>query len=308
MRNFLLCLFTFCVLNIYAQTPVEIQKTIDSIENTLKYTKGTIELKDGVGKMVVPEGFKYLDIPQAEKVLYDFWGNPRGSNSTLGLLLPEKMGVFSDSGYVFNIQYDAIGFVKDDDADKIDYDELLTQLQKETEEANKERTEAGFEAIHFAGWASKPFYDKEKKILHWAKEIKFGESEVNTLNYNIRILGRKGVLVMNAISTMPNLDIVKKDIPKVCDIVQFAEGGKYSDFDPKIDEVAAWSIGGLVAGKILAKAGIFAIILKFGKVIALAFFALLAGIKRFFTGDKKEEEINYSTQEEIKPKNDDVQP
>jgi uncharacterized membrane-anchored protein len=249
-----------------------------------------------------------LDIPQAEKVLYDFWGNPRGSNSTLGLLLPEKMGVFSDSGYVFNIQYDAIGFVKDDDADKINYDELLTQLQKETEEANKERTEAGFEAMHFAGWASKPFYDKEKKILHWAKEIKFGESEVNTLNYNIRILGRKGVLVMNAISTMPNLDIVKKDIPKVCDIVQFAEGGKYSDFDPKIDEVAAWSIGGLVAGKILAKAGIFAIILKFGKVIALAFFALLAGIKRFFTGDKKEEEINYSTQEEIKPKNDDVQP
>jgi uncharacterized membrane-anchored protein len=307
MRNFLLCLFTCCVLNMYAQTSVEIQKTIDSIENTLKYTRGTIELKDGVGKMIVPEGFKYLDIPQAEKVLYDFWGNPRGSNSTLGLLLPEKMGVFSDSGYVFNIQFDAIGFVKDDDADKINYDELLTELQKETEEANKERTEAGFEAIHFTGWASKPFYDKEKKILHWAKEIKFGESEVNTLNYNIRILGRKGVLVMNAISTMPNLDIVKKDIPKVCDIVQFSEGGKYSDFDPKVDEVAAWSIGGLVAGKILAKVGFFAVILKFWKIIALAVFGAFTALKAFFTGKKKEEET-YTTPEEVKPENDIVQP
>jgi uncharacterized membrane-anchored protein len=304
MRNFLLCLFTFCVFNMYAQTSVEIQKTIDSIENTLKYTKGTIALKDGVGNMVVPDGFKYLDIPQAEKVLYDFWGNPPSSNNTLGLLLPEKMGVFSDSGYVFNIQYDAIGFVKDDDADKINYDELLSDLQKETEEANKERTEAGFEAIHFTGWASKPFYDKEKKILHWAKEIKFGESEVNTLNYNIRILGRKGVLVMNAISTMPNLDIVKKDIPKVCDIVQFAEGGKYSDFDPKVDEVAAWSIGGLVAGKILAKVGFFAIILKFWKIIALAVFGAFTALKSFFTGRKKDEETTYTTPEEVKTEND----
>jgi uncharacterized membrane-anchored protein len=289
MKKLLLCFVTFCIFNLNAQTPVEIQKKIDSIENTLKYTKGTIDLDGGVGKMVIPEGFKYLDIPQAEKVLYDFWGNPRSSNGTLGMLLPEKMGVFSDSGYVFNIQFDEIGYVKDDDADKINYDELLTDLQKETEEANKERTDAGYEAIHFTGWASKPYYDKEKKILHWAKEIKFGESEVNTLNYNIRVLGRKGVLVMNAISTMSNIDVVKKDIPKVCDIVQFAEGSKYADFDPKVDEVAAWSIGGLVAGKILAKVGFFAVILKFWKLIALAVFGAFTAIKKFFIGKKEEE-------------------
>ena len=31
----------------------------------------------------------------------------------------------------------------------------------------------------------------EKKVLHWAKEIKFGETDGTTLNYNVRILGQK---------------------------------------------------------------------------------------------------------------------
>jgi uncharacterized membrane-anchored protein len=290
MRRILLCTIICCfLLNAQAQVPPEYLKIVDSIENSFKYEHGTISLNGGVGKIVVPAGFKYLDVTQSEKVLYDLWGNPKGGNSTLGMLLPEKQGVMSDSGYVFNIQFDEIGFVKDDDADKINYDELLTQMQKETDEGNKERTDAGYEAIHFTGWASKPFYDKDKKILHWAKEIKFGESEVNTLNYNIRVLGRKGVMILNAISTMPNLEIVKNDIPKVCDIVQFSEGSKYSDFDPKVDNVAAWTIGGLVAGKILAKVGFFAVILKFWKLIALAVAGAFSAFKRFFTRDNDEQ-------------------
>jgi hypothetical protein len=38
--------------------------------------------------------------------------------------------------------------------------------------------------------------------LYWARELKFGEQPVNTLNYNIRVLGRKGVLVLNFIANM----------------------------------------------------------------------------------------------------------
>jgi uncharacterized membrane-anchored protein len=37
-----------------------------------------------------------------------------------------------------------------------------------------------------------------------------------------------------------------------------------------VDEVAAWTVGGLVAGKVMAKAGFFVVLLKFWKVIALA--------------------------------------
>lgn len=267
---------------------------IDSIEKTFHYEHGTINLKNGVGKIIIPQGFKYLNPVQAERVLVDLWGNPKSENITLGLILPENQGVLTESGYVFNIQYNEIGYVKDDDADDIDYDELLTQMKEESVEENKERKKEGYEPVSIVGWAAKPFYDADRKILHWAKEIKFGNSEINTLNYNVRVLGRKGVLVLNAIATKADLPLVQKDINKVLDIVQFNEGYQYKDFDSSVDEVAAWTIGGLVAGKVLAKAGLFAIIAKFGKVILLALLGLFGTfknkIRNLFSKKKNEEE------------------
>jgi len=255
------------------------QVKIDSVENSYHYQHGTIELKGGIGKITIPKGFKYLDAQQAEKVLVDLWGNPKGEGLTLGFVLPEQSGVLTENSYVFNIQYDEIGYVKDDDADDIDYDELLDQLKKDATEENKERVKQGYDTITIVGWAAKPFYDEKRKILHWAKEIKFGNQPVNTLNYNIRILGRKGVLVLNAIATSSELKLVQKDLNKVLDIVQFNEGYQYDDFDESVDSVAAWTIGGLVAGKVLAKVGFFAIIAKFGKVIALAFLGFFGAFK-----------------------------
>jgi uncharacterized membrane-anchored protein len=292
MKNVCLSfLFLLCGIPVFSQDSLLLFKQrLDSIENSFQFQHGTIELSNGVGQIVVPAGFKYLDAKQAEHVLVDLWGNPKTENLTLGLLLPEKQKLISDTGYLFNIQYDEIGYVKDDDADEIDYDDLLEQMRKDGETENKERQAQGYEPVEFVGWASKPFYDKDKKILHWAKEIKFGDNEVNTLNYNVRVLGRKGVLVLNAIATMPNLPMVKKDIHHVLNIVQFKDGYQYKDFDPSVDEVAAWTIGGLVAGKVLAKVGFFAILLKFWKLIFIGGAAVVAGFWRRITGKKKEEE------------------
>ena len=248
------------------------QIKIDSIENSFNYEYGTIYLDNGVGKLNVPKGFKYLSPEQAERVLVDLWGNPKSDNLTLGLILPEKTGVMTTDSYVFNIQYDEIGYVKDDDADDINYDDLLTQMKEESVEENKLRIKEGYEKVTISGWAEQPYYDKDRKILYWAKEFKFGENEVNTLNYNIRILGRKGVLVLNAIATTKELPLVQSEISKVLNIFQFNDGYKYEEFDSSVDEVAAWTIGGLVAGKVLAKVGLFAVIAKFGKLI---FFAVL---------------------------------
>jgi uncharacterized membrane-anchored protein len=143
-------------------------------------------------------------------------------------------------------------------------------MQQEIKEGNQERVASGYEAIELVGWASEPYYDHANKILHWAKEIRFGDADENTLNYNVRILGRKGVLVLNAISGMNSLPEVQANIATVTGSVTFEDGHSYFDFNPDVDEVAAWTIGGLVAGKVLAKAGFFALILKFWKLIAVA--------------------------------------
>jgi uncharacterized membrane-anchored protein len=298
-RNFKRIIFT-TIINLFyiysfAQEDIN-QIKIDSIENSYNYEYGTINLDNGVGKIIIPKGFKYLSPKQAERVLVDLWGNPKTDNLTLGLLLPEKTGVMSNNSYVFNIQYDEIGYVKDDDADDINYDDLLTQMKEEAIEENKLRIKEGYENITIIGWAAQPYYDKDRKILYWAKEFKFGTSEVNTLNYNIRILGRKGVLVLNAIATTKELPLVQNDISKVLNIFQFNDGYKYEEFDSSIDQVAAWTIGGLVAGKVLAKVGLFAIIAKFGKLIIfsiLGFFGTFR--KKLFNLFKKKEQNEPKT-------------
>ncbi len=263
---------------------------MDSIAKTFKYEYGAVQLKNGIASIQVPQGFKYLNEKDAEKVLVDFWGNPRHADMTLGLLLPDSQSIITNDGYVFNIQYEDIGYVKDEDAADNDYDKILKDMQEEIVEASKERVKQGYEPIQLIGWASKPFYDKDRKILHWAKEIKFGtEGGSNTLNYNVRILGRKGLINLNAIATMENLPLVKQNIDKVLGVVQFTAGNQYKDFDSKVDNVAAWTIGGLVAGKVLAKVGFFAVILKFWKIAAIAIVAFFGGIWKKIKGRKNED-------------------
>ncbi|MGG9960366.1 DUF2167 domain-containing protein [Ferruginibacter sp. SUN106] len=259
-------------------------KLVDSIEKAMKYETGNIALPNGIIKLNVPAGFKYLNAEQSNYILTDVWGNPP-QTGILGMLFPANSGPFGENSYAFILTYDPAGFVKDDDADKINYDDLLKDIQKEEVEENKTRTAQGYAAINIVGWASQPFYDKKNKVLHWAKNLHFAGQDVNTLNYEVRILGRKGILSMNAVATVNEIDSVKKDIDKVLAIPSFTEGNTYKDFDSKTDNVAAWTIGGLVAGKILLKVGFWGIIVKFlagaWKFILIGLVAIWGAIKKF---------------------------
>jgi uncharacterized membrane-anchored protein len=272
---------------------------MQKIEESFKYETGEVQLGNGLAKVKIPQGFKFLNKEQAIRVVYDVWGNMRGDEDKVhGLLVPSEMGVTSPGSWAFVIEYDDMGFVKDDDADKINYDDLLKQMKEGEDEVNKERMKLGMESMSLVGWAQKPYYDKEKKVLHWAKEFKVGNQEENTLNYNIRVLGRKGVLVLNAVGGMSNLEDVNKNITGVIGSVEFGEGNRYSDFNPSVDKVAGWTIGGLVAGKVLAKAGILAFLAKFAKVIFFGVVAAGGAVWQFIRGKfRKEEEAEKVVEE-----------
>jgi uncharacterized membrane-anchored protein len=272
------------------------KKFADSLNKTLKYKTGKIGLEGGHAALDIPAGFKYLNKEQSNYVLTELWGNPATSvEGVLGMIFPEGSDPFKDSSYAFVITYSEIGYVKDDDASDINYDELLKNLKEDEKTENIERMKAGYEPVYIIGWAQKPFYDEKRKILHWAKELRFGDGEnEHTLNYEVRILGRKGMLSLNAVSSINELSLVNKDISKILNIASFTEGNAYSDFNPDVDEVAAWTIGGLVAGKLLAKAGLLAVILKFlapiWKFLLIALVPIGAWIKRRFTSRKPQEE------------------
>jgi uncharacterized membrane-anchored protein len=272
----------------------------DSIVKAMKYETGTIQLEGGFAKLNIPAGFKFLNQEQGNFILTEAWGNPP-QTGVLGMIFPEKADPFTDSSYAFVVSFEDMGFVKDEDAADVNYDDLMKEIQKDEAETNRERVSMGYSTIHIKGWAQKPFYDKKRNVLHWAKEIQFGDEEWHTLNYDVRILGRKGVLSLNAVASIREMDMVKKDIDKVLNMAQFTDGNRYADYNSGTDKLAVYTIGGLVAGKVLAKVGFFALLLKFGKFIIIGLVAVLAAVRRFFTGKKKEDEYAYTTSSSSEP-------
>lgn len=262
---------------------------------SLKPQHGEIKLSEGSATLNVPEEFYYLDPKDTETVLVDIWGNPPGSK-TLGMLFPSGVTPFDSDAWGVTIEYTEDGYVSDEDADEINYDELLLQMKEDVAAESKERVNQGYEAVELIGWAAKPYYDKATHKLHWAKEIGFGGQDIHTLNYNIRILGRKGVLVLNFIAGMDQLPTINSQIDTVLKIADFDQGSTYADFNPDIDEVAAYGLGALIAGKVAAKVGLFATILLFLKKLWI--FLLLgigAFIKKLFGRKNKEEKIEEAS-------------
>ncbi|WP_313805316.1 DUF2167 domain-containing protein [Flavobacterium sp.] len=286
LLSLLVCLTILTKVN--SQNTDSLKVVFDEIEKSLKYQTGKIELTEGNANLNVPKGFKFLDGKQTQYVLKDLWGNPEDT-TILGAILPENKGVLGDNSWLFVINYQNEGYVEDGDAKDINYDDLLKEIQSDLEKENSEREKNGFEAVQLLGWASTPFYDEKTNVLHWAKEIKFGKAETNTLNYDLRILGRKGFYTVSAVSNMSELAEVKASIPSILKSVQYKDGFKYSEFDSNTDEIAAWTIGGLVAGKVLAKTGFIALLAKFGKFIVIGLIAAFAGLKKFIFPNKDQQ-------------------
>ena len=270
-----------------ALTPEEAQYLAQARQlwDSLDRQKGEIALPGDVATLNVPDSFYYLNPADTEKVLVDVWGNPPGAGQeTLGMLFPAESTPFDESAWGVTIEYMEDGYISDEDADEIEYDQMLSQMQADTRDVSRQRVQQGYEPIELVGWAAKPFYDRATHKMHWAKEIKFGDRPVNTLNYNIRVLGRQGVLVLNFIAGMDQKAIIDQNLSSVLALAEFNQGSRYADFDPDIDQVAAYGIGALVAGKVAAKTGFLAAAIiflkKFGVLILVGAGALLAKVFR----------------------------
>ncbi len=259
-----------------------------AFESSFEYETGDIAIGDGLATLHLGDEFRYLNEADAEKLLVEGWGNPPGSQ-TLGMIVPNGSSpLHATKGWAVVVSYNEDGHVDDDDAEDIDYDELLEQMKEDTAEDSKQRVAQGYEGIELVGWAAPPRYDAATHRLYWAKELAFGTAPDHTLNYAIRVLGRKGVLELNAVAGMNQLEMVREEMERVLPRAEFDSGSKYTDFDPDIDEVAAYGIGGLIAGKMLAKAGLFAGLLKVlvaaKKLVLLGVIGVGAFLAKLFKG------------------------
>jgi uncharacterized membrane-anchored protein len=279
-------------VGVHAQSPRDASSTPEEFEAKLGYQTGTVTLRDGMAKIKLPESFRFIGPEGSRRLLTEAWGNPPGAaDDVLGMLIPTGASPLSKEGWGIVITYDEDGFVNDSDAAKMDYAKLLKEMQEQAASSNEERKEEGFDTVRLVGWAEPPSYDPATHKMYWAKDLVFGNGADHTLNYSIRILGRRGVLVLNAVASMDQLAAIRGETRNVLAAVEFNEGHRYTDFLPGKDKAAAYGLAGLVLGATAAKAGFFKLlwvgILAFKKVIIVGAVALLGAIKRLFGGNKQ---------------------
>jgi uncharacterized membrane-anchored protein len=261
--------------------------TAEEFEAKLGYRTGAIRLPGGMATIRLPQSFRFVGEEGSRRLLTQAWGNPpEAAEGVLGMLVPAKVSPLSREGWGIVITFDEDGYVNDSDAAGIDYAKLLKQMQEAAQASNEERRKQGMAAVTLVGWAEPPSYDATAHKLFWAKELAFSDEKEHTLNYNIRILGRRGVLVLNAVSEMKQLPAIRKEARTVLSAVEFEQGHRYQDYLPGKDRAAAYGITGLIVGAAAAKAGFFKALwvglLAFKKILIVGFAALAAAVKRLF--------------------------
>lgn len=261
----------------------ETQQKVEAFVGSLHFEDGNVALGDAKAHVDLGPDFRYLAHDDARRVLEQLWGNPP-DDDIVGLVVPRSPTLAEDDSWAVVVTQAHDGHISDGDAKDIDYDDLLADMKKGTDEANAERKKAGFDTLHIVGWAVPPRYDAASKKLYWAKELDVEGAKAHTLNYDIRVLGRDGYLSFNAVSSMAQLPTVKSGMEQLLPRVSFDTGARYADFDKSTDKVAAYGLAALVAGGIAAKTGLFAkiglLLLGLKKALIPLGLAVAAGFRK----------------------------
>lgn len=223
-------------------------------------------------KLALPS--THVFIPQkAAADLLEEMGNTPGPD-LIGVVAPAD---FDDAKYFITVRYAPEGYVRDDEADKLDTEEMLAAFKEGTEEANEFRTERGFKPIHVEGWSQAPTYDKTLRHIAWGLIV--ADEDGKSVNYNTRLLGREGYLSLNLVCEPETLASLRPMLSELLGSTAFSEGKRYTDFKEGNDKVAEYGLAALVmggaaaAGKTFLKVGLLAKLFK--PILAL----LVAGKK-----------------------------
>jgi uncharacterized membrane-anchored protein len=273
-----------------AAAKAQFEARMKALELQMHPKSGTISIPEAKAHLNLGDQFYFLPAADAKRVLVEAWGNPPdGLEDVLGLVFPAGK-TFTDATWGAVVSYDDTGHVSDKDAASQDYNKVLSDMQEAAEADNDARKEQGYAPSHVMGWAQAPTYDSNSKTLIWARNIQFEGAGDNTLNYDVRTLGRTGVLSLNMVDVMPNLPVVQTAAAHLGTTVEFDPGARYADYNASTDKLADYGLAGLVAGgaglAVAKKAGLLgllAIFLKKGiAVIAAGALGLGAWLKRKF--------------------------
>lgn len=250
-----------------------------------------ITLGSNLATLDLPDGYVFLNAAETKALLKA--SNGVTFEGALGLIAPAGPDDFS-----VLIQFEDIGYVEDHDAAKLDANAIFSSLKEGNDEANEERKENGFPPLDLLKWSDLPHYDTKLHHVIWGLVVRGQRG--TSINFNTRILGRKGVLSLNLVAKEDKIEQYKPRLRDLLAKTTFNEGQRYADFKAGEDKTAAGGITGLIIGgsalalgsKVM-KLGILAKFSKFFVSIFLAFkkffILIIAGIAGLFRKKESQE-------------------
>jgi uncharacterized membrane-anchored protein len=250
---------------------------------------GKVDLGDDVAQVVIGENHLFANAEDTKKIV-EYMGDIPGEGD-VGMVMPKD----SSAGWYIIFDYNPIGYVKDDEKDKIDAKALLKSIQKANEEANKLRRQKKLPILNVIGWYEEPHYDSQAHHLVWTI-LGEGEDGRKVVNYNVRLLGRHGFMSVVLVTDPSTLDQYKPEINSIISEFSYKKGKSYLEF-VKGDKIAEYGLTALImggAGAVAAKAGLFKILAKAWKAVAAGVVALFFGLWKIIKSLWKKREDPYT--------------
>lgn len=254
---------------------------------SIKWEIGPTTVDIGSNSQIqVPEGYQYTD-----RVGSQIWNqltqNP--PDGTIGTLMPTD----DDLSWFICFEFHDIGYVNDEEKNNLDADAILETVRQGTEESNEYRRSQGWGTIETLGWIVSPKYDQASNSLVWALRLRDVESQIQSSNYSIRLLGRRGVMNVTLVDGVDTMMSSVASVNSLLNNFEFKSGHKHSEFEDG-DKLAEYGLTGLIAGGAAVaavKTGLFgkliAMVGKFAKVIFIGIAVVLGAIWRALTGRPK---------------------
>lgn len=228
----------------------------------------------------VPEGFAFLGA-EGTRDLEVLMQNPP-SDADQFVVAPH------DLAWVAYFSFSPTGYIQDDES--LEADALLDSITEGTRHGNAERRKHGWDTLRVLGWSFEPKYDQQLNALEWAILAETEQSRSRLVNYNTRLLGRRGVMEVTLVTDPELLDASVATFKGLMPGYEFAAGEKYAEFKPG-DHVAEIGLAALITGgaaAVASKKGFFAAIgvalLKFWKLLAIAVVGVGVWLRRLLGG------------------------
>ena len=222
----------------------------------------------------IPDGLQITNGTGANKVLRLFGNLPTNDLALIGT---------PDLSWWATFKFVGEGFVKDDDKDKINADELLEARRENLDQENAERKKMGLEELSINGWAVPPYYNEQSKALEFGLRVgrKGDPSAGESVNYNTKILGRRGWMDVDLVCGPEELESSLAALRSALKGFTYTSGETYAEYK-KGDKVSEYGVAALLGAGTLAVAAKTGLLAKLWKPIAFGLVALAAAGKKIW--------------------------